>query len=79
MWDYFLFHFVSGDVAHYETSDRVIKSRESDVTYSQGVCGRILLDDDLIKQRLFSAIHLGVITVEIKCALLTCGFIAVVR
>ena len=63
-----LFHHVSGDVSHCETSDHVIKLRASDVTYSQGVRGRILLDDDSIKQRLMSAVHLGVITVEIECA-----------
>ena len=57
-----LFYFImfSGDVVQCETSDRAIKLRESDVTYSQGVCGRIRLDEDLIKRRLIS--------VEIKCA-----------
>ena len=58
--------FISGDVAHCDTSDRAIKSRASDVTYSQGVRGKILLGDDSINRRLISAIHLGVITVEIK-------------
>ena len=59
--------FILGDVAHCEESDRVIKSHVSAVTYSQGVRGDILLDDDWIKGRLISAVHLGVITIEIKC------------
>ena len=42
-----LFLYISGDMAHYETSDRVIKLDASDVTYSQGVRGRILLGDAL--------------------------------
>ena len=62
----FLFHYVSRDVVHCETSDCAIKSRALDVTYSQGVCGRILLGEDSIKRRLISAVHLGVITVEIE-------------
>ena len=41
-----LFHFNSNDVAPCETSDRVIESRASDVTYSQGVRGDIRLDKD---------------------------------
>ena len=36
MWDYFFFILISGDVTHGETSDRVIESRVSDVTYSGG-------------------------------------------
>ena len=64
----FLFHYVSGDMAHCETFDRTIKLRASDVTYSQGVRGRILLNDDSIKHRLISAVHLVFIIVEIKCA-----------
>ena len=63
----FLFHYVSGDVAQCEASDRMIKSHASDVTYSQGVRGDIRLDEDSIKRHLISAIHLGVIMVEIKC------------
>ena len=43
------FIYVSGDVAHGETSDHMIESRASDVTYSQGVCGNILLDVNSIK------------------------------
>ena len=62
------FIYVSRDVAHCETSDRVIESRASDVTYSEGVRGDILLDDDFINRRLISAIHQGVVTVEIECA-----------
>ena len=50
---------------HGETSDRVIESRASDVTYSEGVRGDILLDVDSIKRCLISAIHPRVITVEI--------------
>ena len=73
----FLFHYVLGDVAQCETSDRVIKSRASDITYSHGVRGRIKLDDDLIKRRLISAVHLGVVTVKIKCTRWTHGFIAI--
>ena len=57
----------SGDMAQCETSDRAIKSRVSDVTYSERVCGDIRLDDDSIKRHLISAVHLGVIMVEIKC------------
>ena len=75
----FLFHYVSGDVAHCETSDRVIESRASDVTYSQGVCGDIPLDDDSIKRHLISAVHLEVIRVKIKCTQWTHGFIMIVR
>ena len=63
-----LFHYVLGDVAHCETSDSAIKSRASDVTYSHGVCGRILLYEDSIKWRLISTVHLVVIMVEVKCA-----------
>ena len=37
-----LFLYVSGDVAHCETSDHAVKSRASDATYSQGVRGYIL-------------------------------------
>ena len=65
-------------MAHCETSDCAIKLRALDVTYSQGVRGRILLDDDSINRRLISPIHLGVITVEIKCTRSTSGFIAIV-
>ena len=72
------FIFVSGDVAQCETFDRVIKSRESDFTYSHGVCGGILLGDDSIKRCLISAVHLRVITVEIDCARWKQGFIAIV-
>ena len=32
---------IAGDVAQCETSDRAIKSRVLDVTYSQGVCDDI--------------------------------------
>ena len=60
-------------------SDCVIESRASDVTYSQGVRGRILLGDDLIKWRFILAVHLGVIMVDIKCARWTRGFIAIVQ
>ena len=63
-----LFDYVSGDMAHYETFDRAIQSRALDVTYSQGVRGDILLDDDSLKGHLISTVHLGVITIEIKCA-----------
>ena len=66
-------------MAHGETFDRVIESRASDVTYSEGVRGDILLDDDSINRRLISAVHLGVITVEIECARWTHGFLAIVR
>ena len=44
-----LFIYVSGDVTHDETSDRVIESHASDVTYSQGVRGDIRLDGDSIE------------------------------
>ena len=64
---------------HDETSNRVIESRASDVTYSEGVRGDILLEDDLINRWLISAVHLGVIMVEIECARWTHGFIAIVR
>ena len=74
-----LFHYVSGDVALCETSNRVIESCASDVTYSKGVRGDILLDVNSIKRRLISAVHLGVITVEIESARWTHGFIAIVR
>ena len=74
----FLFHYVLGDVVYCETSDRAIKSRPLDATFSQGVCGRILLDNDSIKRHLISVVHLGVITVEIKCARWTRGFIEIV-
>ena len=57
-----LFLYFSSEVAHGKTSDRVIESRASDVTYSEGVTRDILLDDDLINQRLISDVHLGVIT-----------------
>ena len=73
------FIYVSSDVAQCETFDRVIESRESDVTYSHGVCGGILLGDDSIKQRLISAVHLRVIMVNIDCARWKHGFIAIVR
>ena len=43
------FIYVSGDVVQCETSDRVIESHVSDVTYSQGVRGDIQLDDDSIE------------------------------
>ena len=43
------------------------------------VRGKIRLDEDLIKRCLISAVHLGVITVKIKCARWTRGFIAIVR
>ena len=73
-----LFLYVSGDVAHGEMSDCVIESHVSDVTYSEGVHGDILLDDDSINRHLISAIHLGVITVKIECARWTHGFIMIV-
>ena len=57
--------FISSDVASCETSDRVIESRASDVTYSQGYVAESYYTDDWIKHRLILAIHLGVITVEI--------------
>ena len=79
VWDYLYVFFISRDVAHCETYDRAIKLPMSDVTYSQRVRGDILLNDDLIKQCLISAINLGVITVEIKCTRWTCGFIAIVQ
>ena len=41
--------YISGDVAHYETSDCAIKMRASDVTYSQGVRGDIQLEDNSIE------------------------------
>ena len=59
------FIYVSGDVALCETFDCVIESRASDVTYSDGVRGDILLDIDLIKCRLILAVHIGVIMVKI--------------
>ena len=43
------FIYVSGDMASCETSNRVIESRASDVTYSQGVHDNIRLDDDSIE------------------------------
>ena len=73
------FIYVSGGVAHGEMSDRVIESRASNVTYSEGVRGDILLDDDSINRRLISTVHLGLITVEIECARWTHGFISIVR
>ena len=73
------FIYVSGDVEQCETSDRVIESRALDVTYSLRVRGDILLDDDSKNRRLISAVHLGVITVEINCARWTHGFITIVR
>ena len=69
---------ISGDATQCETFDRTIKSCASDVTYSQGVRGDIRLDNDSIKRRLILAVHLRVITVEIKCARWTHGFIAIV-
>ena len=60
--------YVLGDVAHRETFDRMIESHASDVTYSKGVRGEILLDNDSINRCLISAVHLRVITVEIECA-----------
>ena len=45
----YFFIYVSGDVAPCETFDRVIKSRASDVTYSQGVRDDNPLDDDSIE------------------------------
>ena len=71
------FIYVSVDVAHGEMSNRVIESRATDVTYSEGVRGDILLDDDSINQRLISAIKLRDITVEIECARWTHGFIVI--
>ena len=43
------FTYVSGDVAQCGTSDRLIESRVSDVTYSEGVRGDIRLDENLIE------------------------------
>ena len=65
-------------MAHGETSDRVIESRALDVTYLEVVHGDILLDADSINRLLISAVHLGVITVEIESARWTHGFIAIV-
>ena len=42
----FLLHFLSGDVAHGETFDRVIEVGVSDVTYLEGVRGDILTGRD---------------------------------
>ena len=64
---------------HCETSDRVIKSCALDVTYSQGVRGRILLGDDSIKRHSIPGVHLGVIKFEIECARWTHGLIAIFR
>ena len=61
----YFFIYVSSDVAPCETSNRVIESRASDVTYTEAVRGDILLDVDLIKGRLISTVHLGVTTIEI--------------
>ena len=36
MWDYFCFVLFSGDMALQEASDRAVKSRSLDVTYSRG-------------------------------------------
>ena len=36
MWDYFHFVLFSRDVAHRDVCDRVVKSRSSGDTYSQG-------------------------------------------
>ena len=36
MWDYLCLFLVTGDVVQQETSDRTIKSRLSDATYSRG-------------------------------------------
>ena len=41
--------FISGDAAHYETSDHVIESRVSNVTYSHRVRAYIQLHDNLIE------------------------------
>ena len=73
-----LFLYVSGDVAHGETSDRVMESRASDVTYSHRVRGDIVIDNNLINRCLISAVHLRVITVEIECARWTHGFIVII-
>ena len=43
------FIYVSGDVTQCETSDRVIESRASDVTYSRGIRGDNILDEDSIE------------------------------
>ena len=43
------FTCVSDDMTPCETSDHVIESCASDVTYSQGVHGAIRLDDDSIE------------------------------
>ena len=43
------FIYVSCDVTQCETSDRVIESRASDVTYSQGIRGDNLLHEDSIE------------------------------
>ena len=79
MWDYLYLFLISGDVAHCEMSDRVIESRESDVSYPQGVQSDIQLDDDSTNRRLNSAVHLGVITVEIECARWTHRLIVILR
>ena len=65
MWNYFYFILISRDVAQGETFDRVIESCASDVTYSKGVRGDILLYVNLIKLYLISAIHLRAITIDI--------------
>ena len=49
MCDYFYFILISGDVVHCKTSDRMIKSCALDVTYLQGVCVDIQLDDNSIE------------------------------
>ena len=56
---------ISGDVAPCETSDHMFESCASDVTYSQGVRGKILLHVHSIKHHLISAVYLGVIMAEI--------------
>ena len=78
MWDYFYCILISSDVAPRETSDRVIESRASAITYSDGVRGDILLHVDSIEQRLISVVYLKVIMVEINHTRWTPGFIAIV-
>ena len=51
-----LFIYLSLDMSQCATSDRVIESCASDVTYLEAVHGDILLDDDSINQRLISAV-----------------------
>ena len=74
----YFFIYDSRDVAQCETSDQVIESRASDVTYLEGVRGDILLDDNSINQRLISTVYQGVVTVEIECTRWTLGFITIV-